>query len=127
MLLGRPGHDPLSYHRAMENTLHLMNGRNETYRKSLTRVDKSSKDSLQHAAPPTTPTFILPSPLISMSLLHQYVFLLFYFPSRSCSPPPAPGEEVGQLEMLEGQWRAALDKLKHKKKLVHQLEEDLQV
>lgn len=30
-------------HRAMENTLHLMNSRNETYRKGLTRVEKSSK------------------------------------------------------------------------------------
>ena len=32
-----------------------------------------------------------------------------------------------QLELLEGQWRAALDKLKHKKKQTRQLEEDLQV
>lgn len=37
------------------------------------------------------------------------------------------GEEVTQLEVLEGQWRAALDKLKHKKKQTRQLEEDLQV
>lgn len=37
------------------------------------------------------------------------------------------GEEVGQLETLEGQWRAALDKHKVKKRHVKQLEEDLQV
>ena len=37
------------------------------------------------------------------------------------------GEELTQLELLEGQWRAALDKLKHKKKQTRQLEEDLQV
>jgi len=63
--------------RALENTLHLMNSRNESYRKGLTRVEQSS-------------------------------------------------EEVAQLEMLEGQWRAALDKFKHKKKQVRQLEGDLQ-
>ena len=30
-------------HRAMENTLRLMNSRNENFRKSLTKVDKSSE------------------------------------------------------------------------------------
>ena len=42
-------------------------------------------------------------------------------------PSCALGEEVAQLEVLEGQWRAALDKLKHKKKQARQLEGDLQV
>ena len=37
------------------------------------------------------------------------------------------GEQVGELETLEGQWRAALDKHKHRKRHVKQLEEDLQV
>ena len=37
------------------------------------------------------------------------------------------GEEIGQLETLEGQWRAALDKHKLRKRHVKQLEEDLQV
>lgn len=32
----------LSTYRAMENTLALMNSKNEGYRKSLTKVDKSS-------------------------------------------------------------------------------------
>ena len=37
------------------------------------------------------------------------------------------GEEASQLAMLEGQWRAALDKSKHRKKQARQLEGDLQV
>ena len=37
------------------------------------------------------------------------------------------GEEISQLETLEGQWRAALDKHKLRKRHVKQLEEDLQV
>jgi hypothetical protein len=37
------------------------------------------------------------------------------------------GEELGQLETLEGQWRAALDKHKIRKRHVKQLKEDLQV
>ena len=37
------------------------------------------------------------------------------------------GEEIVQLETLEGQWRAALDKQKIRKRHVKQLEEDLQV
>ena len=37
------------------------------------------------------------------------------------------GEEAGKLETLEGQWRAALNKQRHKKKQVQQLEDDMQV
>lgn len=37
------------------------------------------------------------------------------------------GDDVGKLEQLEGQYRAALDKFKHKKKNARQLEGDLQV
>lgn len=33
--------------RAMENTLHLMNSKNESYRKSLHRVDGSSEEAAQ--------------------------------------------------------------------------------
>ncbi len=40
---------------------------------------------------------------------------------------PCTGEEMAQLETLEGQWRAALDKSKHKKKQVKQLQDELQV
>ena len=43
------------------------------------------------------------------------------------TPAFIPGEEAGQLEVLEGQWRAALNKYRHKKKQVRQLGEDLQV
>jgi UDP-glucose:O-linked fucose beta-1,3-glucosyltransferase len=63
--------------RAMENTLQVMNGRNEKFRKSLTRADGTS-------------------------------------------------EEAGKLEELEGQWRAALNKFRNKKKQVRQLGEDAQ-
>ena len=38
-----------------------------------------------------------------------------------------PGEEVAELEALEGQYRAAQDKFKHKKREVHQMESDMQV
>ena len=37
------------------------------------------------------------------------------------------GEEAEILETLEGQWRAALNKQRHKKKQVQQLQEDMQV
>ena len=37
------------------------------------------------------------------------------------------GEEVGRLEVLEGQWRAALNKYRNKKKQVRQFGEDMQV
>ena len=54
--------------------------------------------------------------------------LEFLRQSELFNPPPcALGKEVAQLEMLEGQWWTALDKLKHKKKQVRQLEGDLQV
>ena len=37
------------------------------------------------------------------------------------------GEEAGKLDVLEGQWRAALNKYRHKKKQVTQFGEDMQV
>ena len=37
------------------------------------------------------------------------------------------GDEMNQLEALEGQWRAAQDKFKHKRQTVRQVEEDMQV
>ena len=37
-----------------------------------------------------------------------------------------PGEEVEELEGAEGQWRAALEKLKHKRRHSQQAESDLQ-
>jgi chromosome segregation ATPase len=63
--------------RAMENTIQVMNGKNERFRQSLKRADASS-------------------------------------------------EEAGKVETLEGQWRAALNKQRHKKKQVQQLQEDMQ-
>ncbi len=37
------------------------------------------------------------------------------------------GEELAQLDMLEGQYRAALDKHKHKRRNTRQVDDDLQV
>lgn len=37
------------------------------------------------------------------------------------------GEEAEMVETLEGQWRAALNKQRHKKKQVQQLEQDMLV
>ena len=34
---------------------------------------------------------------------------------------------MSELEALEGQWRAAQDKFKHKRRTVRQVEEDMQV
>ena len=87
----------------MENTLALMNSKNEGYRKSLTKVDQSC----------TTMMMMMLAACTAMN----YVWNCITF----------TGEEVGQLETLEGQWRAALDKHKHRKRHAKQLEEDLQV
>ena len=40
---------------------------------------------------------------------------------------PCLGDEVAQLEVLEGQCRAAQDKFKNKRRSVRQMEEDMQV
>lgn len=87
----------------MENTLALMNSKNEGYRRSLIKVDQSSK-----------------LPRIACNELHfQFISLLRWNGTS--------GEEIEQLDTLEGQWRAALDKHKLRKRHVKQLEEDLQV
>ena len=64
--------------RALENTLMVMNSKNQCFRKMLQKID---------------PT----------------------------------GEEAVELENLEGQWRAATEKLRYKKKKLKQMEGDTQV
>ena len=88
----------------MENTLALMNSKNEGYRKSLTKVDQSSMplDLMTHVSCTGRLSSIDITIIVS-------------------------GEEIGQLETLDGQWRAALDKHKHRKRHVKQLEDDLKV
>ncbi|XP_065888087.1 coiled-coil domain-containing protein 39-like [Dysidea avara] len=63
--------------RALENTLRLMNDRNETYRKSLNKADSM-------------------------------------------------GEEVSELDSLEGQLRMVMDKFRRKRKLIKEVQQDLQ-
>ena len=82
-------------YRAMENTIQVMNGKNERFRQSLKRADASSKN-IDDASGTT--------------------YDILYV-----------GEEAGKVETLEGQWRAALNKQRHKKKQVQQLQEDMQV
>lgn len=64
--------------RALENTLTVMNSKNERFRRTLQKADPS-------------------------------------------------GDEAGELENLEGQWRAATEKLRYKKKQLRQIEGDTQV
>lgn len=63
--------------RALENTLRLMNNRNETYRKTLNKVEST-------------------------------------------------GEEVTELDALEGQLRTVMDKFRRRRKLIKELQQDLQ-
>ena len=174
----------------MENTIHLMNSRNESYRKGLSRVEKSSKlygwwfslltsgfcvrarcrNSLSggsvyyiFTASSLEMFYIfdlavlmqdLNFLLVRIWLTHTlscialwiqayckycctklsqitvvFETLMFELHVYTCNLycKCCIGEELTQLELLEGQWRAALDKLKHKKKQTRQLEEDLQV
>lgn len=83
---------------ALENTRDLMNAKNESYRKSLSKMDPSSEP---------WNTLVLPS--------HHCMLVLF------------TGDEAGELELLEGQWRAVSEKFRHKKKHAQQVEADLQV
>lgn len=82
---------------AMENTLQVMNGKNEKFRQSLRRADASSKN------------------IDNISNMADLQYVLW------------TGEEAGRMEILEGQWRAAINKQRHKKKQVQQIEEDIQV
>ena len=78
--------------RALENTLRLMNDRNETYRKSLNKVETSGK-------------------LIVLELVTML---------------GNAGEEVTELDSLEGQLRTVMDKFRRKRKLIKELQQDLQ-
>lgn len=82
--------------RALENTLRLMNDRNETYRKSLNKAE-SSGEFLQ---------------TIIMELVTMMKFIT--------------GEEITELDTLEGQLRTVMDKFRRKRKLIKELQQDLQ-
>ena len=51
----------------------------------------------------------------------------FNHSSRCLSLVGTSGEELADLETLEGQYRAAQDKFKHRKRAVQQMESDMQV
>ena len=92
-----------------------MNGRNENFRKSLTRADSSS---MYMTIPLYTHTH---------THIHTHTFIMFVCVCGSVCVCVCVGEDVERVEVLEGQWRAALNKHRHKKKQVRQLEEDMQV
>lgn len=68
----------------------------------------------------------LPSPHLP-SLPSSLSPPLLSLPFPYLPPSPHTGEEVAKVDTLDGQWRAAQDKLKHKKRDVQQMEADMQV
>ena len=80
--------------RALENTLRLMNDRNETYRKGLNKVESSGR--------------------LIYTIVLEVVTMINV------------GEEVTELDSLEGQLRMVMDKFRRKRKLIKELQQDLQ-